>query len=57
MFLFCKIDIFLLSSVLNRILLVWSVSIGSAGRWVVVRGSVSWRVSEQVVGGKLVGVR
>ena len=40
---FCKIDIFLLSSLLNRILSVGSVSIWSVGRWV--GGSVSkWSV-------------
>ena len=53
MFLFCKIDIFLLSSVLNRILLVGLVSIGSAGRWVVVGGSVSkWSVVSWLVLGR-----
>ena len=42
-FVFCKIDIFLLSSLLNGILSVGSVSIGSVGQWV--GGSVSkWSV-------------
>ena len=53
MFLFWKIDVFLLPSVLNRILLVGSVSIGSAGRWVVVGGSVSkWSVVSWLVLGR-----
>ena len=44
MFVFCKIDVFLLTSLLNRTLLV---IIGSVGRW-----SVSmWSVVHRSVGG------
>ena len=45
MLVFCKIEIFILSSLLNRILSVRLVSIGSVGRLVggrLVGGLVAW---------------